>query len=200
MSSEDSSCLVNLNAAGLNATDCYHRYGSVQTTQEHAKPVRAAESTFAANRAEKPPSTFHGTYHACRATGHPIRDYPTLTPEERARHQKRSRNRKEVHSSDRDTSKNHTRNPSQSPSPLDIATQLAEIQARLAFLERGSHDDDTSLGDARLACLERHPSGGLVLKAGGGKLPPNYAAIDSGAHLQGAPASRVTQECSECSE
>lgn len=184
--------LVSTLQEGQNAANPGHWCASLSTTWERLKCVRASESTFAAKRAATPSTTrSRDTCHVCHNPGHYARFCPTLSPEEQARRQENHRKRKEGRS--RSPNKAGEKTP-------DIAAQLAQIQAHLAALNTGSHSGDTSSGydahakvsilcasadslsgRARLACLERDHSGGLILKAGGGKIPANYAAIDSGA-------------------
>ncbi|EUC61100.1 Copia-like polyprotein/retrotransposon, partial [Rhizoctonia solani AG-3 Rhs1AP] len=185
--------MVSTLQEGLNATKPNHWYQALSTTWERLRAVRADEETFTAKRATtNATSSSSRDCFVCQSSGHYARDCPTLSPEERAWRREKARKRKEARGS---TYSKGNGNSS------DIAVQLAQIQARLATLDTGgrpTHEassgydahakvtilcaSTSSLSDnAQLGCIEQGVAGGLVLKAGGGKVPPNYAAIDSGA-------------------
>ncbi|KAF8694681.1 hypothetical protein RHS03_08139, partial [Rhizoctonia solani] len=177
---------------GMNAKSPEHWYQSLSTTWERLQAVRTNKETFTAKQAttNPNPSSSRNCY-VCKNPGHYTWDCPTLLPEERTQQQERACKRKESWAGGNKPNKGTS----------DLAAQLAQIQARLAALDtRSTSTNNNSLGynthakvtilcastsvlsnNVHLDCVTQDISGGLILKAGGGKVPLNYAAIDSGA-------------------
>lgn len=181
---------------GPNAMSPPTWYSSLTLTWERLKAVRASDPTYVANRVSTTSSSnSRGNCHECQKPGHFARDCPTLTPEQRARKQERARQRKEGRQRADSSS-----TPAPSTGASDLTAQIAQLQAKIAALESTPHNTQASSGHEeharvsilcassmsmseapRLECFEHSMDGGVALKAGGGKIPAHYAAIDSGA-------------------